>query len=158
MADIATVRSPDFLADAARVFEEVVREHRILNFSDVGYSLAPTGAVIRDYSDDAEEFDRVALRTRLTGVDHTIFVSPKGHARPAAQIKIAIDPPQKLSASGVTAVMVIHDCSIVSAVPVPAQVVRQAAEFIERTRDVLSDFWNEQIDVEELLARLNPTG
>lgn len=156
MADSATVRSPEFLADATRVFEEVVREHRILNFSDVGYSLAPTGAVIRDYGDDAGDFDVVALRTKLTGVDNTIYVSPKGHARHAAGIKIAIDPPQKLSASGVTAVMIIHDCSIVSAAPVPAQIVRQAAEFIERNRGVLADFWNEQIDVEELLARLNP--
>jgi hypothetical protein len=52
--------------------------------------------------------------------------------------------------------MIIHDCSVISTVPVPAHVVRQAAQFIERNRDVLMDFWNEQIDVEELLARLKP--
>jgi hypothetical protein len=158
MADNATVRSSaEFLADPARFFEEVVREHRILNFSDVPYSLVPTGAVTQAYSDDAEDFDMVALRTKFTGVDNTIFVSPKGHARHAARIKIAIDPPQKLSASGATAIMAIHDCGIVSpTASVPPLIVRQAAQFIERNRDVLMDFWSENIAVEELLARLKP--
>jgi hypothetical protein len=78
MADAATVRSSaEFLADPARLFEEIVREGRILNFSDVGYSLAPTPAVMPAYGDDTQEFDMVALRSKLTGLDNTIFVSPR---------------------------------------------------------------------------------
>jgi hypothetical protein len=156
MADAATVRSSaEFLADPARLFEEIVREGRILNFSDVGYSLAPTPAVISACGDDTEDFETVALRPKRTGVDNKIFVSPKGRAQHAARIEIAIDPPQKLSASGAT-VMTIHDCSVISTAPVPAHIVGEAAQFVERNRDALMDFWNEQIDVEELLARLKP--
>ncbi len=39
----------------------------------------------------------LAYRKNVTGVDNTLFISPKVHARHAARIKVAIDPPHTVN-------------------------------------------------------------
>jgi hypothetical protein len=46
--------------------------------------------------EDLEEM--VPYGKNITGIDNTIFISPKGNARHGPRIKIAIDPFQTVSA------------------------------------------------------------
>lgn len=81
----------------------------------------------------------VSLTPKETGVSNTIFVSTAGHAIPAARIKIAIDPPDSFNAASKTATMALHDCSI-SDDDVPADVAKQASQFIALNRQALLDY------------------
>lgn len=129
---------------------------KVIDLRDVGYTVAPTSAVVLlapDEDSDDEAADMASLRSNLTGVDNTVFVSTKGSGRHAARIKIAIDPPDSLNATSKTASMAIHDYGTVGAY-VPTHIVEQAKKFIERNRDALIAFWECQIDTDELIKRL----
>jgi hypothetical protein len=54
-----------------------------------------------DTDDDLQEM--VSYRKNVTGVAHTVFISPKGNARHAPRVKIAIDPPDSLDPRSETA-------------------------------------------------------
>jgi hypothetical protein len=85
---------------------------------------------------DLEEM--VSYRKNVTGVDHTIFISPKGNARHSPRIKIAIDPPDSLDPRSKTA-----------AIDLEGKVVAGT-----RNRRVLMDYWMYRIDTSELQQRL----
>jgi hypothetical protein len=93
-----------------------------------------------------------SLRKDRTGVDNTIWVSPRMGSH-APRIKIAIDPPDALTPGGKTATMTIHDV-VVTGEAVPTHVIRQAEAFINRNRDVLLRFWNGEIDTAEMLDQI----
>ncbi len=95
----------------------------------------------------------VSLRTDLTGVDNTIFVSTKGYAQHGPRIKVAVDQPDTLNATSKSASMAISDCNIRGEYLAP-RIVEQAKKFIELNRDALLDYWNCQIDTAELIRRL----
>jgi hypothetical protein len=100
-----------------------------------------------------EDEDLSSLRKDRTGVDNTIWVSPKMGSH-APRIKIAIDPPDALTLGGKTATMTIHEPHVVTGEAVPTHVIRQAETFIDRNRDVLLRFWNGEIDTGEMLVQI----
>jgi hypothetical protein len=123
---------------------------------------ASVTAVDRHAEQEAE--DMVALTSAETGIANTIFVSPKGFARHAARLKVAIDPPDISNAktavnsllfdtTAKTASMALHDHAV-SGERIPAHLVRQLEAFIEINRRVLLDYWENRIATAELLRRL----
>jgi hypothetical protein len=157
MSIVTTLSSAAILADPKVLFREFQEGNTVL-VPDLGYTFAPTAALDAIYEliaeETAEAEDMAALRTNVTGVDYTVFVSPKGRARHAACIKIAVDPPHSLDPTAKNASMAIHDYSTIGAY-LPPQIVEQAKQFIERNRDVLLRYWNHEIDTDELIKQLS---
>jgi hypothetical protein len=112
---------------------------------------ASATAVDRCAEQEAE--DMVALTSVETGIANTIFVSPKGFARHAPRLKVAIDPPDTFDTTTKTASMALHDYAV-SGERIPAPLVRQLKAFIEINRPVLLDYWENRIATAELLRRL----
>ncbi len=147
------ISSSDLLKDPDRLVREM-QAGRTVHLSDMGYTLGPSsGFVDRAGEDDDEAEDMVSLRKNLTGVENTIFVSTKGYARHAARIKIAIDPPDTLSATSKSTSMAIADYRIMGEYVEP-RIAEQAKQFIERNREALLSYWNCEIDTAELIKRL----
>jgi hypothetical protein len=96
-----------------------------------------------------------SFRKGATGVDNTIWISPKGRTRHAARIKVAIDPPDTLNPASKTASVAVHDGSVVEG-RIPSRVLRQVEEFVKINREVLLEFWEHRIDTPELTQRLKP--
>jgi hypothetical protein len=112
---VVITRSFDDAVSGPERLREDMRAGVAIKLSDVGYTIAPNNAVIfvgalDDDYDENEEM--VSLRTDKTGVDNVVFVSPRGRASHDPRIRIAIDPPQSLNPSTVTASMSINDYSI----------------------------------------------
>jgi hypothetical protein len=97
----------------------------------------------------------VSYRKDVTGIENTIFISPKGNTRHAPRIKIAIDPPLSVDPRSKTASVAIADGTVVAG-EVPARLTEQVRRFIDANRDVLLDYWEYRIDMEELRRRLKP--
>jgi NAD(P)H-dependent FMN reductase len=127
----------------------------------VGYALAPTDSDLIPNLlaelDDEEAADMVSLSKDITGIDNVIFVSTKYHGRHAPRIKIAVDPPGKFSATGKNASMAIHDYGVRGEY-LPPHVLEQAKQFIERNRDVLVRYWEEETDTPTFIRQLRPPG
>ena len=97
--------------------------------------------------------EMVSYSKKTTGVDNTVFISPKGFTRHAARIKVAINPPDSVDPRDETASIMIDGCKVVAG-KVSAKLLRQVQEFIELNRDVLLDCWNYKINTEQLQERL----
>ena len=95
----------------------------------------------------------VTYRKNVTGVDNTLFISPKVHARHAARVKVAINPPDTISPTSETASVIIHDGSV-AAGEVPPHLLDQVRRFIDLNKDVLLEYWEERIDTDQLRERL----
>jgi hypothetical protein len=100
--------------------------------------------------------EMVSYRKDVTGVDNTVFISPKGQVRHGPRVKLAINPPDSLDPSTETASIAIEDGNVVAG-KVPAKLRKQVQRFIELNRDVLLDYWNYRIDTKQLHERLKPT-
>src|SRR5919108_2283550 len=99
-----------------RGFLDEMRRGRIINLTDLGYMVAPTAEIVSLADKLAEEElleEMVSYRKDVTGVDHTIFISPKGNTRHAPRIKLAIDPPDSIDPRGKTASVAIADGAVV---------------------------------------------
>jgi hypothetical protein len=145
----------EIMADPARLLAAMQAGH-IISLADLGYTIAPTAAIPELADELAEEElldEMVSYRKDVTGVDHTIFISPKGNTRHAPRIKLAIDPPHTVDPRGKTASVALADGAVVAG-NVPPQLLDQARRFIEANRDVLLDYWEYRIDTEELRRRL----
>jgi hypothetical protein len=94
--------------------------------------------------------EMVSFRKDATGIDHTIFISPRGQTRHAPRIKVAIDPPDSLNPAAVTASIAIHDGSVVAGSDVAPALLRQLQQFVEANRPVLLDYWDYRIDTRQL--------
>jgi hypothetical protein len=152
MTVIVPSSSAEIAADPQRLID-AMRDRRIISLGDVGYTIAPTSAVVLLDAEIDEAEDMVSLRKDRTGVDNTVFVSTKGYARHGPRIKIAIDPPDSLNAAAKTASMAIHDYGVAGA-HMPPHLIEQAKRFIERNRAALLDYWENKIDTPELIERL----
>jgi hypothetical protein len=100
--------------------------------------------------------EMVSYRKDVTGIDQTVFISPKGHTRHGPRIKIAIDPPDTVDPRGKTASIAINDAVVVAGESVPAVVLDQIRRFIDLNRVALLDYWEYRIDTEQLRRRLKP--
>ena len=104
-----------------------------------------------EIEDELQEM--VSYRKNVTGVDNTVFISPRGHhARHAARVKVAIDPPDSLNPACRTASILLS--GNVTAGEIEPSLLQQVRKFIERNRAVLIDYWDYQIDTDELRRRL----
>ena len=97
--------------------------------------------------------EMVSFRRNVTGVDNTVFISPKGFTRHAPRIKLAIDPPDSIDPRGETASVAIDSGDIVAG-EVSMELLKQVRQFIQLNHDVLIDYWNYRADTEELRERL----
>jgi hypothetical protein len=111
----------------------------------------------------------VSYRRDVTGIENTIFISPKGNTRHAPRIKIAIDPPLSVDPRGrappateadltpprrsKTASVAIVDGTVIAG-EAPTRLIEQVRRFLDANRDVLLDYWEYRIDTEELRRRL----
>ena len=102
-----------------------------------------------------EDLDEmVSYRRNVTGVDHTVFISPRGNSRHAPRIKIAIDPPNSLDPRSETASMDLYTGIVLAGTIPDPRVLEQARKFLLLNRQVLLDYWNYKIDTDELRQRL----
>lgn len=102
--------------------------------------------------DNDELQEMVSYRKNVTGIAHTIFISPRGNAQHAARVKVAIDPPDSLDPrSEIASVSITGDVVVGTIDP---HLLQQVRRFIDRNRRVLIDYWNYAIDTDELRQRL----
>jgi hypothetical protein len=80
-------------------------------------------------------------------------LSPKGHARHAARIKVAIDPPNTLDVTAITARVAVHDGALVAGQMLPA-LLQQVQRFIDLNRGLILRYWSQEIDTAVLVRRL----
>jgi hypothetical protein len=97
--------------------------------------------------------EMVSYRKNVTGVDNTVFISPKGATQHGPRIKLAIDPPDSINPQRKTASVAIDDGEVVAG-EVSAELLKKVQEFVRINRDVLIEYWNYQIDTGELRERL----
>lgn len=99
-----------------------------------------------------DTFEMANLAPRTTGLPLTVWVSPRGHARHDARIKVSLTPGK----------MDIDNVAVVAIRPRPATLAGalasndfdRIARWIELNEAALIDFWDEAIDTAELVARL----
>ena len=113
---------------------------------------------------DADELAEAELLEEMgsyekkdTGIDNTVFLSPRGRTRHAARIKVALDPPHSFNPGPGTkqASIAIHDGSITGD-SVPRRLYEQLLEFIDLNRETLLDYWDYRISTTQMEARLKP--
>ena len=97
--------------------------------------------------------EMVSYRKDVTGIDHTVFISPKGQIRHSPRLKLAIDPPDTVDPRSKTASIAI---AVVAGEDVPAPLLDQVRRFIDLNRVTLLDYWEYRIDTEQLRRRLKP--
>jgi len=100
--------------------------------------------------------EMVSYRKNVTGVDHTLFISPKGHGRHGPRLKVAIVPSDSLDPRSQVAVIAFN--GRVVAGEIAPDLLRQVRQFITRNEQVLLDYWDYRIDTDELRQRLRPIG
>jgi hypothetical protein len=157
MTIVLSSSSKDIMANPSRLIE-AMRSGSIIRIPDLDYTIAPTAAIAGLADERAEEElleEMVSYRKEVTGVENTIFISPKGNTRHAPRIKLAIDPPLSVDPRSKTASVAIADCTVVAG-EVPQRLLDQARRFIDANRDVLLDYWEYRIDTDELRRRLKP--
>jgi hypothetical protein len=91
--------------------------------------------------------EMVSYRANVTGISHTIFISPRGNAAHGPRVKVAIDPPDSLDPRGTIATITLGGAIIGTIDP---QLARQVQQFIDVNRAVLLDYWNYKIDTDQL--------
>jgi hypothetical protein len=156
MTIVVKSSSADIVADPVQLLNDMLAG-RIINLTDLGYTIAPTAEIVGLADELAEEElleEMVSYRKDVTGVDNTIFISPRGNTRHPARIKLAVDPPHTVDPRGKTAVVAIADGKVAG--EVPPRLLEQARRFIDANRDVLLDYWEYRIDTETLRQRLKP--
>ena len=99
--------------------------------------------------DELEEM--VSYRKNVTGIDHTIFISPRGHAAHGPQVKVAIDPPDSVDPRS-TIATITFDGAVIGVID--PQLARQVHQFIDVNRAVLLDYWNYKIDADQLPTKI----
>jgi hypothetical protein len=115
-----------------------------------------TTAFERDEAAERELLDEMtSFRKKETGVDNTVFISPKGFTRHAPRIKLAIDPPDSFDPRGETAAIMIDGGKVVAG-EVPPKLLKQVRRFIDLNRGVLLDYWDYKISTPQLYERLKP--
>jgi hypothetical protein len=149
--------SKEIMANPARLIE-AMRAGSVISIPDLDYTIVPTTALpeLADERPEEELLEEVvSYRKDVTGVQNTIFISPKGNTRRAPRIKVVIDPPLSVDPRTRTASVAVADGTVVAG-EVPPWLLDQARRFIDANRDVLLDCWEYRIDTDELRRRLKP--
>lgn len=152
-----TIRSSTLsnLSDIAGLSKEAA-PGRAVELTDVGLFVARREDIHALADQLAEEEllqEMSSYGRRTTGIDNTIWISPKGNTRHAARLKVAIDPPHAIKPGGRTAAVAVHDGSLVEG-DMPANLLKQVQHFITLNRDVLIEYWNYEILTDAMEQRL----
>ncbi len=99
-----------------------------------------------------DTYEMTNLSPRMTGLQLVVWVSPKGHARHDARIKISLTPGK----------MDIDTVAVVGIRPEPREITRgltssdfeQIARWIKLNETALLEFWDDKIDTGQLLEKL----
>jgi hypothetical protein len=105
--------------------------------------------------DEDEGFNMASLKPSQTGVDNTVFASPRGRARHAARIKIAIDPPDSFDVACQSVSMAVHDYREIGDGLTP-KLRDQARAFIDRNRTLLLAYWDGKLATVDFMEQLRP--
>jgi hypothetical protein len=160
MGDTMTQVSVTEVSSAVLRKEELLaamQKRLVLSLRELDYVIAPRAAIVGLADELAEEElleEMVSYRKNVTGVDNTIFISPKGKTRHAPRVKLAINPPDSVDPRGETASIAIADGTVVAGDTPPPGLLEQVSRFIAANRDVLLDYWEYRIDTETLRERL----
>jgi NAD(P)H-dependent FMN reductase len=152
-----TIRSSSLgaLTDPA-VFRKELAPGNAVELIDVGAVVARREDIhaLADQLAEEELLEEMSsYRKRVTGIDNTIWISPKGKTRHGPRLKVAIDPPDTVDPGGKSASISIADGSLVAG-DVPASLLKQVQRFIEANRDVLVEYWDYKISTDEMEQRL----
>ena len=146
----ATVTIP---SSAAEVVADPAEFLRALRAGVPDFDYRAAAALADALADEELLAEMVSYRKDVTGVDNTVFISPKGNAQHAARIKLAIDPAGSIDPRSKTASVAIADGAVMAG-EVPAALLKAAQRFIDLNRAALLDYWEYRIDTEELRQRL----
>ena len=103
------------LTDNPRRLTAAMDRRQTLDLRDSEYVLVPREAVLDLADAIAEEElleEMVTYRKNVTGVAHTIFISPQGNTRHPPLIKIALDPPDSVDPRSQTASIATADGTV----------------------------------------------
>jgi hypothetical protein len=140
MASVFSASSQDIMANPARLIE-AMQAGSIVTIPDLDYTIVPTSAIAGLADEQAEEQlleGMLCYRKDVTGVENTIFISPKGtrDMRPGSRSR-SIHRCRGIP-RGRTVSVAIADGMVVAG-EVPPLLLEQARRFIEANRDVLLD-------------------
>lgn len=134
-----------------------MREAGVVLTLDSAHGSGPVVSISDELAERGQLEEMVSYRKDVTGVDNTVFISPKGLTQHAPRIKVAIDPPDSINPNSKTASVAIDRGDVVAG-EVSSDILEQVRQFIELNRDVLLDYWNYRADTEQLRKRLKPIG
>jgi len=144
---ITAVSSAAFTA-APQHFLQELAQGTTLQVPELGLLIVPVAM------EDEELEELVSYGKNVTGIDNTIFISPKGNARHGPRLKVAIDPPDSISPHGKVA-SVSFDGAIAGEA-MPRKLYDRVMQFIELNRTALDDYWEYRTLTDELQSRLRP--
>jgi hypothetical protein len=153
-----TIRSSTLgaLADPALLKELALDHGHAVELTDLGVVVARRED-IHDLADQLAEEELLeemsSYSKRTTGVDNTVWISPRGNTRHGPRLKVAIDSRHATRPGSKTASISIDDGSLLAG-DAPADVLEQVRRFINANRDVLIDYWDYKILTEEMEERL----
>jgi len=153
-----TIRSSsrEVLADPVLLRQKLAAGH-VVELTDLDGAVLARPEDIHALADQLAEEELLehmaSYRKDVTGIDNTIWISPRGRTRHAARVKVAINPPDSLNPTSETASVAVHDGSLVAGDMLPA-LLEQVRRFIALNRDTLVDYWEHRIDTHELDQRL----
>jgi len=112
----------------------------------------PNFTEIEDDRQDRDTFEMTNLYPRHTGLPMTVWVSPRGHARHAARIKVHMAHGDRMVASN-TAVVALAPQPRLVAGDLSSNDQRLVFAWAKLNQPALLDFWDDG-DVVQLLSRL----
>jgi hypothetical protein len=102
---------------------------------------------------DLDLFEMANLYPRTTGLPMTVWVSPKGHARHDARVKVNTTHGQRMDLDNAAVVAIRPTPRLIEGALSPSDQTA-VAEWVTHNRDALIDFWDGTIDTAELIGRL----
>lgn len=124
-----------------------------LGFQPDAFSRAPQPRKTRTGPGQDELFEMANLYPRTTGLPVTVWVSPRGHARHDARVKVSSQAGDR---------MVLDDAAVVGIRPEPSLIEGQldsailsaVAAWIRLNQNVLIAYWEGEADTADLIQRL----
>jgi hypothetical protein len=98
-------------------------------------------------------FEMAPLYPKHTGLPITVWVSPRGRARHAAQIKVCRRPGERMDPTDLVSVSIRPSARAIDG-ELRQDVMQAVAAWIAANEAVLIDYWDGAIDTVELVSRL----
>jgi len=114
--------------------------------SDLRHPARPGG-------EESTPFEMANLYPATTGLPMTVWVSPRGHTRHDARVKVNIRHGRRMDLDQ-TAVVSIRPTPRLVEGSLPSADLATVSEWIKRNEAALIDFWDGAVDTAELVGRL----